>query len=140
MHTSRVWLLVAIVAVFVLLADATASAQATGIIRANAQGEILLDQPAVIGTIELPPGRYFVHSHKSGARQEVHFMQEMTLSTVHPESSDVIVYNEVGRVSCDTKARDSAEQVTALHFIVEANGTMRIVSADIKGESHAHVF
>ncbi len=137
---SRLWLLVAVVAAFVLLANSTVSGQATGVIRANAQGEIALDRPAMVGNVELLPGRYFVHSHNTGARQEVHFMQEMTLSTVHPESSDVIVYNESGRVSCDTKARDSAEQVTALHFIVEANGTMRITSADIKGESHTHLF
>jgi hypothetical protein len=112
--------------------------QAVGAFLANAQGEIILDRPAVVGNTLLPAGTYRVHSHGSG-KQQVHFMQEITITTVHPESSSVIVYDEAGRIDCEVKDRASAAEVTALHF-VEENGTLRIVSAEIKGEAHTHIF
>jgi hypothetical protein len=135
----RILFAAVVIVALLFLSDTALTGQTTGVFRANAQGEIVLDKPAIVGNTVLPAGTYSVHSHGSGAKQQVHFMQEVTLTTVHPESSSVIVYDEAGRVTCDVKERANAAEVTALHF-VEENGTLRIVSADIKGEAHTHVF
>jgi hypothetical protein len=132
-------LLTALFIVAFVVLTITATAQRTGVIYANSQHEIVLDKAAWVGKTLLPVGTYTVHSHGSGAKQQVHFAQEMTLTQVHPEYSSVNVYDEVGKVDCNTASLSKATEVTALHF-VEDNGVMRIVSADIAGQTHSHIF
>lgn len=130
---------VALVAL-VALGETPQSGQAAGVLRANAQNEIVLDEPAIVANTLLPAGTYKLHSRASGTTHQVYFMREETLRTVFPETSSVEVYDEAARVKSDTKLRSNAAEVTTLHYYVEEDGTMHIVSADIKGESHSHIF
>lgn len=128
-----------VIALLVLFTDsAPAQAQpATGIIRADSQGDIVLSQPAYLGKTLLPAGSYRVHSHGSGEKQEIHFEREMTLSVVHPESSSVIVYDEAGRVDCSTEKLPKKSGQTTVHYVMD-KGVMRLVSVEIEGESDMH--
>lgn len=139
MITRKVFFGAIVIVALVFLTDAVLYSQTTGVLRANDLHEIVLDRPAIVGTTVLPPGTYTVHSHIADGQQQVHFMREMTLSVVHPESSSVVVYDEAGRVKCDVQLRANAAPVTALNY-VEENGKLRIVSAEIEGEMHVHVF
>ncbi len=130
--------LIVVLAVVVLSDSAQPQSQvATGFIRANSQGEIVLEEPAYFGKSLLPAGTYRVHSHGSGPNQQIHFEQEQTITTVHPESSSVIVYSEAGRANCTTEKLPAASGETTLHFVQE-KGVMRIVSVEIRGESELH--
>lgn len=123
---------------FVLAASASAQPLAeTGIIRADSQGDIILDQPAYLGKTLLPAGSYRVHSHGSGEKQKIHFEREMTLSVVHPESSSVIVYDEAGRVDCSAQKLPKESGQTTVHYVMQ-KGVMRLVSVEIQGESDLH--
>ncbi len=133
-------LLASLVLMSVVLLSESARSQsqvATGIIRADSHGDIVLEQPAYLGKVLLPPGTYRVHSHGSGLKQQIHFEQEQTITTVHPESSSVIVYNEAGRVDCSAEKLPRKSGETTVYF-VEEKGVMRIVSIEIKGESETH--
>lgn len=121
------------------VSQAAQPCQASGELRANAQNEIVLDQPAIVANTWLPAGTYKVHSKASGTAHQVYFMRETKLETVFPQTSSVVVYEEAARINSETKLRDSTAKVTTLHY-VEQDGSMRIVSAEIKGESHSHVF
>ena len=139
MIAKRVLLAAMVIVAFIVFMQVTQSQQTSGVLRANAQHEIVLDQPAMVGNTMLPAGTYKVHSHVVDGTHQVHFMRETTLETVHPESSSVVVYDEAGKANCDTTLSANAPEVTALSYVQE-NGTMRILSADIEGESHAHIF
>lgn len=135
----RLLLTLLMVAALLLLSKPThaQSKVNTGVIRADSQGDIVLEQPAYLGKTLLPAGSYRVHSHGSGPNQQIHFEREITLSVVHPESSSVIVYNEAGRVDCAAEKQPKKSGETILHY-VEENGVMRIVSVDIQGEAESH--
>lgn len=139
MIARRILLAAMVIVALVVFTQAAQSQQTSGVLRANAQHEIVLDQPAMVGTTMLPAGTYKVHSHVADGVHQVHFMREMKLETVHPESSSVEVYDETGKVNCDTQLAANAPEVTALNYVKE-DGMTRIVSADIEGESHSHVF
>ena len=135
-------LLALLVFVSVVLLSESARPQsqvATGIIRADSHGDILLEEPAYLGKFLLPAGTYRVHSHGSGPKQEIHFEQEVTITEVHPESSSVTVYSEKGRVNCTAEKLPRKSGETILHY-VEENGVVRILSVEIKGESEIHGF
>ncbi len=134
----KVLLIALVIVAFVLLA-VMVQAQQAGTILANAQHEVTLDKAAWLGKTLLPAGTYTVHSHGSGEKQQVHFAQELLLTEVHPETSIVTVYDEVGKAECDTTSLSKAASVTAVHF-VEDNGVRRITSVDIDGQAHSHVF
>lgn len=139
MMARRILLAAMVIAALVVFTQVAQSQQTSGVLRANAQHEIVLDQPAMVGNVMVPAGTYKVHSHVSDGTHQVHFMREMTLTTVHPESSSVVVYDEAAKANCDTQLSANAPEVTALNYTKE-NGTMRIVSADVEGESHSHIF
>jgi hypothetical protein len=132
-------LFAALVIVALVMLPNETRAQQSGAIVANAQHEIVLDKEAWLGNTLLPAGTYTVHSHGSGASQQIHFAQEMTLTEVHPVTSVVVVYDERGKTECKTASLSKAADVTTVHYVVE-NGQMRIVSVDIRGQDHSHVF
>lgn len=134
----RLLLAALVIVAFVLLSN-DARAQQSGVILANEQHEIVLEKDAWLGKTLLPAGTYLVHSHGSGAEQQIHFAQEMTLTEVHPVTSVVTVYDERGKVECKTASLSKAADVTAVRFITE-DAKMRIISVDIRGQSHSHVF
>ena len=139
MIARRILFTAMVIVALVVLTDTALSGQTAGVLRANAKHEIVLDKPAIVDNTLLPPGTYKVHSQASSTTHQVYFMREVTLRAVFPETSSVVVYDEAARVKSDTKLRSNVAEITELHY-VEEDGTMHIVSADIKGESHSHIF
>lgn len=125
--------------VFVLLVALVAqSGDQMKCVTANSNGEIVLSQQAHVGSDMLPPGKYLLHSSDANGKHYVHFVEESKQFEVHPEASEQTYSTHVAEVTCmkETANKPSATAV----FYTEADGGMRIIKAQIKGEDHVHVF
>lgn len=134
----KLWFIaaLAIAALFVLVNAASSGDMKC--IKANAQGEIVTEQQAMIGNTTLPPGKYVLHSSDKDGKHYVHFVEETKHFEVHPESSEQTFKEHVADVPCLQEFGKKAS--TTAIFYTEESGMMHIKRAAIQGEEYMHVF
>ncbi len=131
----KIWFILAIMALVVVCAAASDQLQC---IKANANGEIVLDREAKVADATLPPGTYLLHSELKDSKHYVHFVEETRQLEVHPEASELTFTSHAAEARCTTESGTTAS--TTAVFFTETPAGMTIQRAEIKGENHVHVF
>ncbi len=117
-----------------------ASAGEQQCIKANDQGEILLDREVTLGDVRLPPGVYLVHSEVVDGKHYIHFVEESKRYEVHAaEWFEAAPLTRVGEAGVATEQLTEKASGTAIYFVEEPAG-LRINKVEIRGEDHAHTF
>lgn len=126
-----------IVMAFVALGTIAAELQC---MKANDQGEIVLDRQATVGDATLRPGVYLVHSEVVDGKHYIHFVEQSKKYEVHAaEWFEQAPLTGIGEAKCGTEPLTKKVSGTAIYFIEEATG-VRIKKIEIGGEDHAHIF
>ncbi len=132
----KLWPLLLITAFVVLGASAAEQLQC---LRANDQGEIVLERQARVADATLRPGVYFVHSEIVDGKHYLHFVEESKKYEVHAEEAiDQPPLTGIGEANCGTEQLTDKVSGTAIYFIEEPTG-VRIRKVEIRGEDHAHL-
>ena len=109
-------------------------------IRANDQGEIVLDRQATVGDATLAAGVYLVHSEVVDGKHYIHFVEESKKYEVHAaEWFEQAPLTGIGEAKCGTEQLTKKASATAIYFAEEPTG-VRIKKIEIRGEDHAHIF
>ncbi len=133
---NKLWFILAVVALVVLGAVASEQVQC---IKANEQGEIVLQREARVADKILPPGKYMLHSENAGGKHYVHFVEEARNLDISPESSEQFLPSHVAEVQVTTEDAATKFSRDAI-YVIEGPAGWRITKAEIRGESHVHVF
>ncbi len=133
---NKLWFILAVVALVVLGAVASEQVQC---IKANEQGEIVLQREARVADKILPPGKYMLHSENAGGKHYVHFVEETRNLDISPESSEQFLPSHVAEAKANTENATTKPSVNAIYIVEEPAG-WRITKTEIRGESHVHVF
>jgi hypothetical protein len=134
----KFWFIAALAIVALIVVVNAASSQEMKCIKANAQGEIVIEQQAMIGNTALPPGKYVLQSSDKDGKHYVHFVEESKHFEVHPETSEQTFKEHVADVPCLQEHGEKAK--TTAIFYTEEGGMMHIKKAAIQGEEYVHVF
>ena len=132
----KLWFILTIMAFVVLGAIASEQMQC---IKANDQGEIVLEREARVADAILPPGKYLLHSETADGKHYVHFVEETKQYEVWVEGAfEQTLSTHVAEAKCDTEKTVTKASLTAIYLIEEPTG-MRIKKAEIRGENHVHL-
>lgn len=135
---NKFWLILAIMC-FLVLGSALAS-EDMQCIKANPYGEIVLDQPMMVGNTVMPAGKYMLHSDVAAdGKHSIHFVEETKRMEVHPVTSEIVYSEHVAQVACGTELGKDIPSTTAVYYTQDASG-MHLNRAVIKGEQHVHLF
>lgn len=132
---NKLWLILAIMACVVLGAIASDEMQC---IKANDQGEIVLEREARVADATLRPGKYLIHSETADGKHYVHFVEEAKKYEVHAEEAlEQTLLTGIGEAKCNAEQIATKASLTSIYFIEEPTGIKKV---EIRGEDHAHVF
>ncbi len=128
-----------ILIVMALVALGTSAADQVVVIKANDQGEIVLDRQATVEGATLRPGVYLVHSEVVDGTHYLHFVEESKTYEVHAaEWFEQGALTGMGEARCGTEQLTQKASETTIYLVEEPTG-VRIKKVEIRGEDHAHL-
>ncbi len=108
-------------------------------VKANDEGELVVERQAMLADATLRPGIYLVHSEVVAGKHYVHFVEKSKRYEVHAEEAmEQVPLTGMGEANCATEQLTGKAAVTAI-YLSEGPAGVRIKKVEIKGEDHAHM-